>query len=184
MSLRYRMPAPILRPRRFESTIGDLRDAPSREQRWRTLGHPATRYAVGFPLPSWQRPLVWTRRQSARFIESAWLGLHLGTLVVNGVRHEGGRVNPLSGLLVDGQQRLAAIAAYLDDRLEVFGYRWSELGRHEQARFERTVFMRSEVSMWQESELRDLYDRLNFGGTPHDPRERLRIAAGGGPGDG
>lgn len=180
MSLSYRMPAPILRPRRFESTIGDLRDAGSREQRWRTLGHPAERYAMGFPLPAWQRPLVWTAQQCGRFIESAWLGLHLGTLVVNGVRHEGGSVHPLSGLLIDGQQRLAAIAAYLDDGLEVFGYRWSELGRHEQARFERTIFMRSETSIWDERELQDLYDRLNFGGTPHDPRERARLSLVGG----
>lgn len=128
---------------------------------------------MGLPLPPWQRGLVWSTTQQQRFIESAWLGLHLGMVVVNGVRHsKRGTLHPLSGLLLDGQQRLAAIEAYLDSRFAVSGHYWHQLAAHERARFARTPFTRCEVSVWDEARLRDLYDRMNFGGTAHTPDQR------------
>lgn len=33
------------------------------------------RYACGYPIPSFQRELVWTMSQKISFIESIWLGL-------------------------------------------------------------------------------------------------------------
>lgn len=173
MTLRYQMPMPLLQPRTFDAVVADLFDAARREQEWRAQGHPASRYIMGLPVPPWQRGLVWHEDQQRRFVESAWLGLHLGMVVINGVRHrDSGRIHPLSALLLDGQQRLAAIDAYLRGRFAVAGHYWQELAAHERARFGRTPFTRCEVSLWDEDKLRDLYDRMNFGGTPHADHQR------------
>jgi len=175
MPPRYQMPLPVLQPRTFDATLGELLDFAALERRWRTADHPATRYVMGMPLPPWQRGLVWNEQQQRRFIESAWLGMHLGMVVINGRRHTADDgLHPLSGLLLDGQQRLAAIDAYVRSRFAVSGHYWRDLAPHERARFARTPFTRCEVSLWDEARLRDLYDRMNFGGTPHAPHERAR----------
>ncbi len=177
----YRMPLPLLQPRTFDAVLGDLFDAPQRERQWQREGHPAQRYIMGMPVPTWQRGLVWSEAQQQAFVESAWLGLHLGMVVINGVRRDQGtgQVHALSGLLLDGQQRLAAIDAYLGNRFPVCGHYWRELPPHEQARFSRTPFTRCEVSLWHEGRLRDLYDRMNFGGTAHAPHERAAAKTNG-----
>lgn len=170
---RYQMPMPLLQPRTFDAVLGDIMDSAAHEHRWRVAGHPSQRYVMGLPVPQWQRGLVWSRTQQRRFIESAWLGLHLGMVVINGVRHsEHGGLHPMSALLLDGQQRLAAIESYLQDRFAVCGHYWHQLASHERARFSRTPFTRCEVSLWDETRLRDLYDRMNFGGTAHTLDQR------------
>jgi len=130
------------------------------------------REVMGFPLPDFQRPVVWTDEQCIRFIESAWLGFHLGVFVVNREDWDDHGPKRFSGCLVDGQQRLTAVARYLQDAFPVFGARWSALSKREQRRFRRTTFASAEVDIWDEGELRDLYDRLNFGGTPHTDEQR------------
>lgn len=137
-----------------------------------------TRWICGRPLPAWQRPLVWTEAQCVRFVESAWLGLHLGIYVVNGLLYEGEAFDPLSFLVIDGQQRLHALERYVSDAFPVFGCRWSELSAVERRRFEMIPFGHAQVSVRDERLLRELYDRLNFGGTPHAETDRAL------PGDG
>ncbi|MEF1300490.1 DUF262 domain-containing protein [Vibrio owensii] len=135
------------------------------------------RMVLGHPLPNWQRPHEWTETQSIRFIESAWLGLHIGTYVVNGRDWDENGVDiEFSGALLDGQQRLTAIELYLDDAFPVFGWYWSQLTRREQRRFERISFTSEEVNIWDEAELRELSDRLAFGGTAH--KEEYRATEG------
>ena len=85
----------------------------------------AERTVMGIPLPPWQRPFVWTADQNRRFIESIWLGLHLGTYVLNKLNwHPEGGPLPFAGMLIDGQQRIRAIEAYLDGEFPVFGAYW------------------------------------------------------------
>lgn len=126
-----------------------------------------TRWVCGRPLPDWQRPLVWNESQCVRFIESAWLGLPLGIYVTNGLLHDGQKFNPLSFLVIDGQQRLHALERYVRDEFPVFGYRWSELSASEQRRFEMIPFAHAETRIRDDRLLREIYDRLNFSGTPH-----------------
>lgn len=132
------------------------------------------RHVCGQSLPVWQRELTWTESQSVRFVESAWLGLHLGEWVCNAFDWSGpdAQAHPLSGILIDGQQRLHAFELYFHDAFAVFGHKWSELDVVEQRRFLRKPFPSSEVTIWDDLVLRELYDRLNFGGTPHLESER------------
>ena len=73
----------------------------------------ASRYACGYPVPSFQRHLVWTLAQKVAFVESLWLGIYPGTYCI----HESdwsrdGTPVPFSGWLIDGQQRLTTIEQY------------------------------------------------------------------------
>lgn len=136
----------------------------------KTPGRPlaAGEEALGvFIIPPFQRPAVWTRAQEIRLIESLWGGLPIGTCVVNFT----GYPHPTDGWLLDGQQRWRAIYAYVADEFPVLGYRYSELSVIDHRGFEMaTVFPELQTRMVTEAECRDVYDRLAYGGTPHEPR--------------
>lgn len=127
------------------------------------------RTVMGYCLPTWQRGLVWTQRQMIAFIESAWLGINLGTYTYN--RAPLG--SPFDHLLIDGQQRLHAIECYLRDEFPVFGWRWSEVTDVDRRRWEMTTIFSSYVTDSEDEEyLRAYYNLTNFGGTPHKESER------------
>lgn len=126
------------------------------------------RAVMGFVLPSWQRPLVWTQAQKVSFIESAWLGINIGTYAYN--QAEMG--SPHDYLLIDGQQRMSAIQAYIEDEFTVFGWRWSELPLPDTRRWGiSTVFSSYITHTENEAYLRNYYNLTNFGGTPHKASE-------------
>ena len=166
------MPEPLLRASTSNFPIGHLihcREYKHEQPYW--LWDTETEWLMGHRMPPFQRPPVWTRAQAVRFIESAWMGLHLGTYVVNRNESWNKRLNlphPADLWIIDGQQRLRAIDAYLSDAWPVFGYTWSSLPRHEQLRFGNLTFAQSIVHEGDEAILLELYRRLNFGGTPHE----------------
>ena len=149
--------------------------------------HPGQRWVLGHAIPPFQRPLVWTTGQKVRFLESAARGLHLGTWVFNRADHVpyervGDReyAHRTDMWLIDGQQRFDALDEFWDDGFPVFGRLWSEVGTVDRRRFLNQTFPATQLAMTDEMELRRLYDRLNFGGTPHKPSER---ALPDGPGE-
>lgn len=122
---------------------------------------------LGFRLPPFQRPPVWSKAQKIRFIESAWLGFSLGEVVIT----QTGASDEFDRLVIDGQQRLTALRDYLADEFPVLGSRWSEVGEYDRRRFSMTVTIGivwlSRGLEWEF--LRDLYIRMNYGGTAHAP---------------
>lgn len=131
-------------------------------------GHDRT--VMGFALPSWQRGSVWSREQQIRFVESAWKGLPLGTYTVN--RQKSVTTDPaLCGILIDGQQRITAIEAYLRGDFPVFGARWSEVHPDDRRAFKMTKFASYEKDFGSDAEMRAYYDLMNFGGVSHAPAD-------------
>lgn len=122
-----------------------------------------------FVLPAFQRPPVWTPEQKVRLIESCWMGLPIGSIVYNRLD------NPNStndSLLLDGQQRVTAILEYMADAYPVYGYLYSELADRDHRQWEMGTPLPSMVTnIDDEDELREVYDRLAYGGTPHEPKE-------------
>jgi hypothetical protein len=118
-------------------------------------------------IPPFQRPEVWTEEQKVRFIESIWQGLPIGnwcynrTSVMNSVH---------DAWLLDGQQRLTAIRDYIAGEFKVLGYLWSELTVIDQRLFSMTPFPCLETNIDDEDKLREVYDRLAYGGTAHEPK--------------
>lgn len=123
---------------------------------------------MGYILPEWQRPLVWTEAQMISFIESAWKGIPLGTWSYN----QAAIGSHMDNLLIDGQQRMYALSEYLNDAFPVFGYRWSEITKVDRRFFEHTSFHCYVTETEDEEYLRDYYNLMNFGGTAHTADQR------------
>jgi hypothetical protein len=138
----------------------------------------AEKFVMGFPLPSWQRGFVWTEAQQKRFILSIWNKGDLGSYLVNGWEmSSAGIFNRFSNILQDGQQRLTTIERYVSDQLAVedcdgVPRYWRDLSKREQRRFGSVSFCKCEVTVWDEAQLRELYDLRNFSGTAHLDSER------------
>ncbi|MBI6882756.1 DUF262 domain-containing protein [Pseudomonas putida] len=141
-----------------------------------TTTAPMERRLLNLVLPPWQREFTWTEAQQVRFIEGVFLGLNVGSYVVNGRDYEtNGDDKPMSGWLIDGQQRITSIARFINDEIAIFGnIHYSELPLGEKRRrFDNIVFPCVELE-YQEDEnlLKELYLRLNFGGTAHTQADR------------
>jgi hypothetical protein len=133
------------------------------------------RRVLGYKLPTWQRPEVWTDEQCVRFLESIWLGVGLGAFMVNMVH--GKDAEHVDLLLLDGQQRLRSIERYWNGELAVPGddgnaYYWNELTELEHNHFLRIPFPWIETQYRTEDEARAAYNRHNFGGTAHTADQR------------
>lgn len=137
----------------------------------------ADRFVMSFPLPEWQRPLVWSDEQKIAFILSIWNGVDIGSYLINDVQEfmDGGGKNVMrkfSDVLLDGQQRLSAIEDYLLNKFAVpdtsgVPRTWKEIPRIERRRFASTTFTRATIHTWDEELLRYAYDMRAFGGTAH-----------------
>jgi hypothetical protein len=128
------------------------------------------RRVLGYKLPDWQRAEVWTDIQCIKFIESIWLGVVLGSFMVN--LSASGNDDDTHMVLLDGQQRLQAIERYWADEFLVKGddgkeYLWSDLVDAEHAHFMRIPFPWICTGYGTDGELRAAYNRHNFGGTAH-----------------
>lgn len=136
---------------------------------------PSERVLFGLRLPPWQRPACWTDEQQARLIESILMGLGCGYYVTNGMDWDSdGAPLPMAGWLLDGQQRITAIRDFIAGDVAIFdGMSWKDLSEREKRSFLREPFPCHELDYTSdEAVLLDLYDRLNFGGTPHSIEDR------------
>lgn len=131
----------------------------------------------GFILPPFQRPPAWDDARRARYVESLYLGLQGMPIVWNDAGEaEGpdGGPHPTEGWLIDGQQRIGAILAYVLEGLEVFGgtehgHRWSDLSGAERGVFARIQIPSVRIASSDAGHLEEIYRRLAFGGVPHLP---------------
>lgn len=158
--------------------IGNMASMAITRESFSHPGHEKLRRVLGYPVPTWQRPLVWTAEQCERFIQSVYAGGYLGLFVYNDALTT---AKHLDGLLIDGQQRLHALELYLNGELAVTGpdgkqRLFTELTDEEKAHFYRIPFGFQVVNVDKEDKLKELYDLLNFGGTQHKPTERAALS--------
>lgn len=138
----------------------------------------AERQLLCWVVPPWQRAEVWSVHQKRRFIEGIFLGLGTGYYVVNQPDWDADGARPMSGWLIDGQQRLTAIRDFVAGDLAIFErWKFADLSRGERIkRFSHVVFPCFEIDYQEnESQLRELYDRLNYGGTAHTSADRAHF---------
>lgn len=135
----------------------------------------------GYFIPPFQRPLVWSEEQKERLVESALLGVSIGTIVIvdamNCPMQSSERFARTDRWLLDGQQRCSALVDYRHDRLTVFRgteceHRWSDLTDLEQKRFLRTQIGILKIQTDDVGYCMEVYNRLAFGGTAHDETQR------------
>lgn len=142
-------------------------------------------------LPPFQRKFVWTKAQQISFMESVFLDYDLGRIVyVNGEKVWG---KPQDHWLIDGQQRLTTLWRFIHNKFPVWGCyfdeTWDEEVKypkgwytytHDKKEHQLTPkyhlgearFPVLEIDEDNEEILRDAYNRMNYGGTPHKESER------------
>ena len=163
--------------------LGKLQDYSQNPEEMKASYPWAKGFVMGLPLPSWQRDPKWDREQQVRFISSIWNAVDIGTYLVNDiyrlVKNEAGRecFQENSDALLDGQQRLGAIQAYVLNEFPVLDANgtprfWRELPVPERRRFGMTTFVRAIVKTFDEDKLKRAYNLRAFGGTPHTEDER------------
>lgn len=136
------------------------------------------RELLGLVVPSFQRPPVWEPARQALFIESLFLGLNSTAIVVtdNEWTTDGRRL-PQTSWIIDGQQRLTALAAFLANEIAIFdGVRFADLAREDRRRLQDAPLARLKVSYKSPlADLRTLYTRLAFGGVAHTDADLPRV---------
>lgn len=166
-------------PRTIGELLGRLENYTRDEAEQHRLYPWATRFVLGYPLPSWQRQLCWSLDQKTRFINSLWLDVDVGSYLVNEYFEftDDGALREFSEILLDGQQRLTALQEYV---LNVFPVTdangvtcfWKELGISERRLFGNKAFNMTKVNSSDEAVLREIYDLRSFGGVRHTEDER------------
>lgn len=124
-------------------------------------------------IPDYQRDMVWTPKQQSRFIESILIKLPVPFIFAADVG-QGDREGALE--IIDGSQRIRTLDNFLSNRLELvgikkltqaIGMRFSDLSKPRQMRFKRTTVRVIELTeKADEDARREMFDRLNSGGTP------------------
>lgn len=135
----------------------------------------AERFAMGLPLPSFQRNSVWSQSQEISLIESIWKGYDIGSYMIASSKYViggDGETEVFSDTLIDGQQRITSIENYLDGKFKVLGYFWDELTIWDKRLFRGYIFPVTVIKTLDEKELKDTYNRLNFSGTKHNESEK------------
>lgn len=135
-------------------------------------------------IPEYQREFVWSKEQQAKFIESIMVNLPIPYLFVADISEE--EDEELAGRLeiVDGAQRIQTLVAFLQDELELEGlsklnslnrFCFSDLSSPRKLRFKRKTIRLIELTEQADEESRrDLFERINTGGTHLTPQEQRR----------
>lgn len=118
-------------------------------------------------LPPFQRNFVWSSLQQERLIESIYMGLPIGAIIVNFTEKESG----CNGWLLDGQQRMTTIYSYMNGEFPVYGSLFSELTNEERNHFYRIGITFIQTDITDPVLCEDLYNRLAYGGTNHLERK-------------
>jgi hypothetical protein len=131
---------------------------------------PGERQLGPYVVPPFQRLPVWSKSQRVRLIESIWSRLPIGAYCYNQTYLD----HPTDGWLLDGQQRITAILAYVAGEFEVFGYRFTDLDRYEKVQFKMMPIGVLITNIQDAAVCEDVYNRLAYGGTAHE------VVGGGG----
>ncbi len=122
-------------------------------------------------IPDYQRELVWSEEQQGRFIESILLNLPIPYLYVADV-HTGESEGRLE--IVDGSQRIRTLVRFLSNEFKLDdlkmlpmlnGFHFKDFPVSRQLRFRRKTMRMIELMEVDEEARRQLFDRLNTGGT-------------------
>ena len=166
------LPERLLRGMQRDTTVEHLLGRPIETT------HPAERQLLAWVLPPWQRPEVWDVSRKRAFIEGIFLGLGTGYYVVHAPDWDESGVKPMSGWLIDGQQRISAIRDFVQGDLDIFdGVRYADIDEiTRRRRFLGLNFPYIELNYApDEQRLKTLYERLNFGGMGHTAADLQRL---------
>lgn len=119
--------------------------------------------------PIFQRGHVWTEEQQVKFVEYIVSGGKTSNIILN---HPSWSRGGCKGkfVIVDGKQRLTALLRFMNDEIEAYGYKASEIVGV------NTLTVRMEINeLKTDKEVIEWYLELNDGGTVHTDEELNRV---------
>lgn len=132
-------------------------------------------------IPDYQREFIWLPKQQSRFIESLFMNLPVTPLYMGETEDE---MHPGAWEVIDGSQRLRTLYYFMTDRLvlcglkkikSLNGFRYSQLPVKWQRRIKGKVVRIAVLTVrLDEGSRREMFDRLNSGGTKLQPMEQRR----------
>lgn len=133
----------------------------------------------GLILPDFQRPPVWSTEQQIRLIESLVTGIAIGSYSINQTNlwvTVGGQkfLQPFEHYLLDGQQRIRAIYAFLNDEFPVYGVYYSNFDVVQKRAFDNLPFPCCMTKFTTREKCVEYYNRMNFGGTAHTEDQKAK----------
>ncbi|MBD0788201.1 DUF262 domain-containing protein [Vibrio sp. Y2-5] len=169
---KFRLPRPIISFSSSSIAITEL----VRGSGYDSSSYPwASRMLGRFPLPDWQRGLVWSKKKNLAFIDSVFQGFDLGSVMINDWEESStGILRPMSDILIDGQQRTNALIQYTSNEFPYEGYYWRELNRNEQRVFLESQLGLKKTRCFDEAILKRVYNLLNFSGVKHTAKEMAK----------
>ena len=176
--MEIKLPPPIIIGTTSARTIIDVMRP--RGSKYEELFYPGQESLGSYYLAPFQRPPVWDDTQSRRLVESVWLGISIGSIVISGTGAFNRKLQKYphtSEWIIDGQQRMRALSRYLSNELRIFvgqpgAHFWDELNPIQQRRFKHATVGFIVLESMSEDALRECYNRLNFGGTSHLKSQR------------
>jgi hypothetical protein len=125
--------------------------------------------------PEYQRELVWEPADKVRLIDSIFNQVDIGKFVFRKLPFQSG--GP-SYEVVDGKQRLSALAEFMADQFAYRGKTWSQLSRTDRHYIDSYSISYAELAeTYTRTEVLELFVRLNTGGKPMDPAHLDKVAA-------
>lgn len=132
-------------------------------------------------IPDFQREFIWSARQQSRFIESLLMNLPVPYIFVADVP-EGPRAGHVE--IIDGSQRMRTLRDFLQNKLKLEqlqkvhlanGLKLQDFSLPGQLRFKRKTVRVIELTRRADEEARrEMFDRLNSGGTKLESMETRR----------
>ena len=180
---RPHLPVPVMQGNQTSIGLEAITDPSSSTLKYREMWDPDQPHIGPYFLPPFQRPAVWTDEQKIRLVESVLLGISIGSIVVvdamnlpmQGENRE--RFATTDRWLIDGQQRCNALLDYRASKITVFAgtpceHRFEDLNEIERRRFRNMQIGLIKIETDDIEYCKELYDRLNFGGTAHTQDQR------------
>jgi len=115
--------------------------------------------------PEYQRGLVWDIEHKVKLIDSIVEGIGVPSIFL---RELEGVNEKYHYEMVDGKQRLSTIVGFMQDEFPYNGKVWSEHDAFSHRVFEQSPIGASVLRYASDEEVKELYNRINFGGVPHD----------------
>ena len=132
-------------------------------------------------IPDYQREFIWLPKQQSRFIESLFMNLPITPLYMGETEDE---LHPGAWEVIDGSQRLRTLYYFMTDKLllcdlkkikSLNGFKYSQLPVKWQRRIKGKVVRVAVLTVRVDEESRrEMFDRLNSGGTKLQPMEQRR----------
>ena len=137
-------------------------------------------YAEGYGLelnPDFQRGHVWTEEQQIKYVEF-FLRQGVSSRIIYFNSPEFGSkkgidIDTRTIVCVDGLQRLTALLNFVNNKLKVFGYYYSEF--EDKPNLSTMTIVFNVNSLTTKKDLLTWYIQLNDGGTPHSKEEIERV---------